>query len=110
MQSRNFDVLLGLVKDLDRELDKYLADSTSSSQAIPRILDTCQQMRTMELSGAAKYWISAIERHAAEIASPCCRSDGERHFLTSSGYLGTQLLKDIYFLRTRLMNSRDSIH
>jgi len=110
MGSCEFDVLLGLVKNLHEELERYLTDTASSPDVVPRILGTCKQLRTMNLSEAAKYWLGAIERHAAEIASPRCRSDGERHFLTSSGYLGTQLLKDIYFLRTRLMNSRDSIH
>ncbi|MFZ1910118.1 MAG: hypothetical protein WAU52_13640 [Burkholderiales bacterium] len=110
MESGDFDVLLGLVKDLDRELDKFLSGSASASDAIPLILDTCKQMRSNELSDAVKYWLAAIEHHAAEITSPPRRADEDYRFLTSSAFLGTQLLKDIYFLRTGLVNARSSIH
>jgi len=110
MESPDLDVLLGMVKDLDKELDKYLAGSSKPSVAVPHILETCQQMRTKDLSDAVKYWLGAIEHHAAEIANPRQRSGADAHFLASGEFLGIQLLKDIYYLRTQLMTARTSIH
>ena len=109
MGSCEFDVLLGLVKNLHEELERYLTDTASSPDVVPRILGTCKQLRTMNLSEAAKYWLGAIERHAAQITRSSNRSASEGDLLTSSVFLGTQLLKDVYFLRRRLESRHDSI-
>jgi len=53
-----------------------------------------------------KYWLGAIEHHAAEIANPRRRSGFDAAFLTSGNFLGLQLLKDIYYLRTQLSGIR----
>lgn len=102
MGSSESDVLLDLVKDMHGEIDRYLSDTASSSDAIPRILDMCREMRTKELSEAANYWLGTLERHAAEIASPRPRPGIETHLLTASVFLGAQTLNDIYILRTQL--------
>jgi hypothetical protein len=104
METPDLEFLLGMVKDLDRELDRYLAGTSTPSEAVPHILGTCQRMRTKELGDAVKYWLRAIEHHAAEIANPRKRSGADSDFLASDGFLGIQLLKDIYYLRTQLMN------
>jgi hypothetical protein len=110
MQSPDLDFLLGMVKELDRELDRYLAGTSAPAEAVPHILGACQQMRTKDLSDAVKYWLQAIEHHAAEIANPRPRSGADSDFLASGSFLGIQLLKDIYYLRTQLMNVRSAIH
>jgi len=109
MESQEEEVLLSMIKDLDAALDQYLAGSWKASEAMPHILETCQQMRAREVNRAVEYWIGAIEYHAAEVANPHERSGADSHFLASVEYLGIQLLKDIYYLRTQLMNARNSV-
>jgi hypothetical protein len=66
-------------------------------------------MRAQAPGPAVKYWLGAIEHHAREIASPRKREGADAHFLTSSGFLNVQLLKDVYYLRTQLMNARATV-
>lgn len=110
MEPSELDALLGLMQDLHGELDRYLTGAASSSVAIPRIRDMCAQMRTKGLSEAAKFWLGAVESHVTEISSPGPRPGSERNLLTSSVFLGTQLLKDAHLLRAGLVNGRDSIN
>ncbi len=56
MEPLDFEVLLDLVEGLEREMDRYLTEFSSSSEAIPQIIDTCRQMRT-ELESA---WIETV--------------------------------------------------
>jgi hypothetical protein len=109
MEGSDLAFLLGMVKNLDRALDQYLAGTSAPSEAIPHILGTCEQMRTKDLSDAVKYWLQAIEHHAAEIANPRKRSGADSDFLASGGFLGIQLLKDIYYLRTQLVSTRSAV-
>lgn len=110
MESSEFDALLGLAKDLREELDLYLRDTVSSAEAMPRILDMCKQMRAKELSEAAKYWLGAIERHAAEITSRGHRPGSERNLLALSVFLGTQLLMDVHYPRVGTVDGSDPIN
>ena len=110
MDSPDLENLLELVKNLDRALDRYLAGAAQPSEAVPHILETCQQMRSKELSEAVKYWLGAIEHHAAEITNPRKRSGGDAPFLASGNFLGLALLKDIYYLRTQLIGMRSTGH
>lgn len=109
MESTELDALLGLMKDLHVEVERYLTDAGSCLDAIPRILDVCTQMRTRELSESANFWLSALERNAGEIFSPRPRPGVERRLLTSSVFLGSQLLKDAYYLRTAQVDNHRSI-
>jgi hypothetical protein len=59
----DFEVLLDLVEDLEREMDRYLTDFSSSSKAIPRIIDTCRRMRT-ELESAWLETVTSNQRRA----------------------------------------------
>jgi hypothetical protein len=104
------EALLGLVKDLDKVLDRYLSGCDEPCVAVPQILKTCEQMRAQEPGAAVKYWLGAIEHHAREIANPRKREGADADFLTSSGFLNIQILKDIYYLRTQLMNARATVH
>jgi len=106
MESPDVEVLLDMVKNLDKELDNYLAGSSAPSEAVPHILETCQQMRTKELSGAVKYCLGKIELHAAEMANARQRSGADAGLLTSGEFLGFKLLKDVYYLRTQLNAGR----
>ena len=63
-----------------------------------------------ELSDAVKYWLGAIEHHAAEITNPRKHSGGDAPFLASGNFLGLALLKDIYYLRTQLISMRGAEH
>lgn len=110
MDSPDLENLLKLVKNLDRALDRYLAGAAQPSEAVPHILETCQQMRSKELSEAVKYWLGAIEHHAAEITNPRKHSGGDAPFLASGNFLGLALLKDIYYLRTQLIGMRSTGH
>lgn len=110
MESQEEQVLLSMVKDLDSALDQYLDGSSKASEAVPHILETCQRLRAREVNSAVKYWIGAIEHHAAELANPRERSGADSDFLASGEYLGIQLLKDIYYLRTQLMSARAAVH
>ncbi|HKI65449.1 MAG TPA: hypothetical protein VKA16_12595 [Burkholderiales bacterium] len=74
------------------------------------MLETYQEMRTRELSEAVKYWLGAVEHHAAEATNPRQRSGGDWQFLGSEAFLGTQLLKDIYYLRTALVKTSNTKH
>ncbi len=110
MESPDLEVLLAMITELGRELNEYLAGKSAPGEAIPLILEICQRMRAEEPSSAVKYWLGAIEHHAAEVANPRKRSGGDEHFLASGEFLGIQLLKDIYYLRTQLMNARSAVH
>jgi len=99
-----------MVKDLDKDLDRYLAGSAQASEAIPHILETCRQMREKEISGPVHYWLGAIEHHARQIAKPRNRTREDEHLLASRDFLGIQLLKDIYYLRTQLLSARTTVH
>lgn len=110
MANPDSEALLGLVKDLDKVLDRYLSGCDEPCVAIPKILKTCEQMRAQAPGAAVEYWLGAIEHHAREIANPRKREGADAHFLTSSGFLNIQILKDIYYLRTQLMNARATVH
>lgn len=110
MTSIDVDVLLKMVGDMDLELDRYLAGSSGPSEAVPRILEACQQMRAMELDAAAQYWLRSIEHHATEIRNPRPRSRSDGALFSSGDLMDSQLLKDIYNLRLQLLNARSSIH
>jgi hypothetical protein len=110
METADTEALLGLVKDLDKVLDRYLSGSDEACIVVPQILKTCEQMRAQAPGAAVKYWLGAIEHHAREIASPRKREGADAHFLASSGFLNVQLLKDIYYLRTQLMSARAAVH
>ena len=110
METLDGEALLSLVKVLDKALDRYLSGSEQACVAVPQILKTCEQMRALAPSTAAEYWLAAIEHHAAEIANPRQRSGADAHFLASGGFLGIQLLKDIYYLRTQLMTAPTPAH
>ena len=104
------EALLGLVKDLDKAVDRYLSGSEQACVAAPQILKTCGQMRELAPTAAVEYWLGAIEHHAREIANPRKREGADAHFLASNGFLGVQLLKDIYYLRTQVMSARAAVH
>jgi hypothetical protein len=110
METPDTEALLGLVKDLDKALDRYLSGSDEACVVVPQILKTCEQMRAQEPGAAVKYWLGAIEHHAREIASPRKREGADAHFLDSTGFLNVQLLKDIYYLRTQLMRAGTAVH
>jgi len=105
MESLDVEVLLGMVKDLDMALDRCLADGSQDCEAIPRILETCQQMRAKEITGPIHYWLGAIEQHARRIGNPGARSGTDAHFLPSDAYWRIRLRKDIVSLRTQLVNA-----
>lgn len=46
MRPLDFDVLLDLVGELERELDRYLTEFPSSSEIIPHVINTCRGIRT----------------------------------------------------------------
>lgn len=46
MRPLDIEVLLDLVDELQRELDSYLSEFPSSSEAIPQIINTCRGIRT----------------------------------------------------------------
>jgi hypothetical protein len=80
MESPELEELFDLVKTLDKTLDQYLAGAAKPSVAVPHIFETCQQLRSKELSEAVKYWLGAIEHHAAEIANPRRRAGAMQPF------------------------------
>jgi hypothetical protein len=104
------DELLGLVTELDKTLDRYLSGSAAASDVAPKLLETCQRMRARAPGAPAEYWLRAIEHHVKELANPRKREGADAHFLASHGFLGVQLLKDIYYLRTQLMRARAAVH
>ena len=104
------DEVLGLVWLLDEVLDRYLSGAAPACDAASQILEACEQMRAMEPSEGAKYWLGAIEHHAAEIANPRERMGEHAPFIASTGFLGIQLLNDIYYLRTQLMSPGNTAH
>ena len=106
MKSPDEDTLLGIVKDLNDILDRYLVGSSKASETAPRLIQTCQQLRSREINKAARYWLGAIERHAAEIGKAPKRSWDDGNLYTSGAFLGMQLLKDIYYLRMQLKHGR----
>lgn len=97
------------MKELHVEVERYLTDAGSRLDAVSRILDVCTQMRTKELSESANFWLSALERNAGEISHPRPRPGVERCLLTSSVFLGSQLLKDVYYLRAAKVEKQRSI-
>jgi hypothetical protein len=110
MESPDEDTLLGMVKDLNDTLDRYLVGSSKAAETAPRLIKTCQQLRAKEINSAAKYWLGAIERHAGEIGKAPKRSWDDGNLYASGAFLGMQLLKDIYYLRLQLRHTRRSLH
>ncbi|HXZ51300.1 MAG TPA: hypothetical protein VEH51_04800 [Burkholderiales bacterium] len=110
MESADVEVLLDMVQNLNDVLDGYLVGSSKGSDAAPRLIETCRQMRARELNSAAKYWLGAIEKHATEIERSPRRSWEDGQLYSSGAFLGMQLMKDIYYLRLQLMNGRSAIH
>jgi len=103
MESPDVEVLLGMVKDLDSALDRCSAGSSKPFEAVPHILETCQRMRTKQITALVHYWLGAIEQHARQIGSPSTRLGTVGHFPASDAYWGIRLRKDIHSLRTQLM-------
>jgi len=110
MTTPDKDTLLGMVKDLNDILDRYLVGSSKASETAPRLIKTCQQLRAKQINSAARYWLGAIERHAGEIGKSRKRSWDDGNLYASGTFLGIQLLKDIYYLRLQLKQARRSIH
>jgi hypothetical protein len=110
MGSLDVDALLRMVGDMDVELDRYLAGSSNPSEAFPRLLQTCRNMRAMELDSATQHWLGSIEHHVREIRDgrTCC--DDNAGLFSSSDMASSKLLQDIYRLRLRLLNVRSSLH
>lgn len=108
MELPDVEVLLSMVKDLGKALDGYLAGASDASEAIPHILETCQQMRAKRITGPVDYWVGTIERHAAEIANPLEYLGTDGRILSPGEYLRVQLLKDIYYLRVQLTSAHHS--
>jgi len=106
MKSPDLEILLGLVKTLDRELDRYLAGTSDPSDAAAVILETCKKIRAKELTGQVHYLVGAIEQHARQIGNQNKRSGSDTQFLASDAYWGVRLRKDISYLRTELMDAR----
>jgi hypothetical protein len=102
------DALLVLVKEMSEELSRYLAGSVGPAEAIPRILATCKRLRATELDEGMRYWLGAIERHAAGLGSPRGGSDDERWLFSSSEFLRVHLMRDISFLRLQIVNARSA--
>lgn len=110
MERADIRGLLDMVKDLNDVLDGYLVGRSKAADAALRLIETCRQMRARELNSAAKYWLGAIEKHAAEIERSPKRSWDDGQLYSSGTFLGMQLMKDIYYLRLQLMNGRSAIH
>lgn len=102
------DDLLGMVAELDRALDRNLFQSPCSAQVTLEILSTCKRMRLAKPSGAVKYWLKAIERHARAIAKSAQSKGAEVEAVGSRRYLGSRLLEDIFNLRLQLMKESRS--
>jgi hypothetical protein len=45
MRPLDIDVLLDLVGELERELDRYLTEFPTSSEIIPHVVNTCRGIR-----------------------------------------------------------------
>lgn len=112
MEPRELELLLRMVENLNRELDRYLTESSLPAEAIPQILNICQHMRAKSLDGAIQYWLGAIERHATEISDPQPPSDEIGSLPSPARLLNTELhlLKDIHNLHRLLTHSRGAIH
>jgi hypothetical protein len=112
MDPRELKQLLGMVENLNSELDKYLAESSLPAEAIPHILKFCQHMRAKNLDSAIQYWLGAIERHATEISNPQTPSEEIGSLPSSARLLSTELhlLKDVHNLHILLTHSRGAIH
>lgn len=106
MESVNVRSLLGMVRELDTELDSYLAGA-EASEAMPSILDTCQQMRSQGLNNSLRYWIECIEFHASQIAAPSKATKVNDH--VDAELVSFQLQQDISYLRTYLTNMRSLV-
>lgn len=102
------DALLRMVAELDRAVDWYLFQSYGSAEVAPEILSTCKRIRLAKPSGAVKYWVKAIERHARAIPNPAQSKGAEVETGDSQTYLGPRLLEAIFNLRLLLINKSRS--
>ncbi len=105
MESPDVEALLGMVKDLDSALDECSAGSSKPSEAVPHILETCQQMRAKKINSTVHYWLGAIEQHARQIGNPSTRLGTVGYFPASDAYWGIRLRNDIHSLRAQLMSA-----
>lgn len=63
MQPLDFEVLLDLVEELERELERYVSEFPASSEAVPQIIDTCRGMRA-DLESAWLEEVTGNQRRA----------------------------------------------
>lgn len=63
MQPIDFEVLLDLIDELERELNRYVTEFPSSSAAIDQIIDTCRGMRA-DLESAWLEEVTGNQRRA----------------------------------------------
>lgn len=63
MQPLDFEVILDFVKELERELDRYVSEFPASSEAILQIIDTCRGMRA-DLESARLEEVTTNQRRA----------------------------------------------
>jgi hypothetical protein len=112
MASHELKQLLGMVENMNGELDRYLAESSLPAEAIPHILKFCQHMRAKNLDSAIQYWLAAIERHATEISNPQPPSDEIGSLPSSARLLSTELhlMKDLHNLHILLTHSGGAVH
>lgn len=99
----DIDVLLSMVEDLEAALDRHMAVRTPSYDEIPRILQTCEQMRAKEVNAAVSYWLAAIEQHAAKLTQPAGPTGADGNSFASTDSDRLKLRKGLYLLRSQIM-------
>jgi hypothetical protein len=109
MPASDVDRILELVWDMDIDVNMYLSGELAPSELIQRIRETCRQIRQKAVDNTAEHELGDLERAAQELLrSPEKMSAPKRRGLP--GPDESQLMKELFDLRSQLLKARGSTH
>lgn len=103
MSTMNKDRMLELLWKMDIDVSMYLCGELPRSTLIPRIIESCQEMREQAVDDFAEHQIVNLERVACECSgSPAAAHRRQRSY----GPDDSQLMKGLFDLRAQLHKAR----
>ena len=103
MWNSNRDRLLELLWKMDIDVNMYLCGELPRSTLLPRIIESCQEMRQQAVEDIAEHQIENLERVACEFAGPPAAAVRRRRWC---GPDDSQLMEGLFELRAQLRKTR----
>ena len=109
MSTLSRDRLFELLWGMDIDVNMYLCGELPRSQLIPRIVESCREMRQHAMDDTAEVQIVKFERVASGLSdSPALAGALKRQ--PPSDPDESQLMKGLFDLRVQLLKARRSMH